>query len=34
MGTKPKSVDIFKKFDEKRNDLETVKEKELNDFLE
>ena len=33
-NAKPKSVVIFKKFDEKRNDLETVKEKELNDFLE
>jgi len=33
-NAKTKSVVIFKKFDEKRNDLETVKEKELNDFLE
>ena len=33
-NAKPKSVVIFKKFDEKRNDLQTVKEKELNDFLE
>ena len=33
-NAKPKSVVIFKKFDEKRNDLEIVKEKELNDFLE
>ena len=31
-NAKPKSVVIFKKFDEKRNDLEIVKEKELNDF--
>ena len=33
-NAKLKSVVIFKKFDEKRNDLETVKEKELNNFLE
>ena len=33
-NAKQKSVVIFKKFDEKRNDLEIVKEKELIDFLE
>ena len=33
-NAKPKSVVLFKKFDEKRNDLEIVKEKELNSFLE
>ena len=33
-NAKPKSVVLFKKFDEKRNDLENVKEKELNEFLE
>ena len=33
-NAKQKSVVIFKKFDEKRNDLETINEKELNDFLE
>ena len=32
-NAKLKSVVIFKKFDEKRNDLETVKEKELSDFI-
>ena len=31
---KPRSVVLFKKFDEKRNDLETVKEKELTEFLD
>ena len=33
-NAKPKSVVLFKKFDEKRNDLEKVSEKELNDFIE
>ena len=33
-NAKQKSVVLFKKFDEKRNDLETVKEKELKEFLE
>ena len=33
-NAKPKSVVLFKKFDEKRNDLEKVKEKELNEFLD
>ena len=33
-NAKPRSVVLFKKFDEKRNDLETVKEKELNEFLD
>ncbi len=33
-NAKPKSVVLFKKFDEKRNDLEKVSEKELNDFVE
>ena len=33
-NAKQKSVVLFKKFDEKRNDLETVKEKELNEFVE
>jgi protein disulfide-isomerase A1 len=31
---KPRSVVLFKKFDEKRNDLETVKEKDLTEFLD
>ena len=33
-NAKPKSVVLFKKFDEKRNDLEKVTEKDLNDFVE
>jgi len=33
-NAKQKSVVLFKQFDEKRNDLETVKEKELNEFIE
>ena len=33
-NAKPKSVVLFKKFDEKRNDLETIKEKELKEFLD
>ena len=33
-NAKPKSFVIFKKYYEKRNDLETFKEKELNVFLE
>ena len=33
-NAKQKSVVLFKKFDEKRNDLENVKEKELNEFIE
>ena len=32
-NAKERSVVLFKKFDEKRNDLETVKEKELADFI-
>jgi len=32
-NAKERSVVLFKKFDEKRNDLETVKEKELTDFI-
>ena len=32
-NAKQRSVVLFKKFDEKRNDLETVKEKELTDFI-
>ena len=32
-NAKQGSVVLFKKFDEKRNDLETVKEKELSDFI-
>ena len=34
LNAKLGSVVLFKKFDEQRNDLETVKEKELNEFLE
>ena len=33
-NAKQRSVVLFKKFDEKRNDLETVKENELNEFIE
>ena len=33
-NAKQKSVVLFKKFDEKRNDLEAIKEKELSDFVE
>ena len=33
-NAKQRSVVLFKTFDEKRNDLETVKEKELNEFVE
>ena len=33
-NAKQRSVVLFKKFDEKRNDLETVKEKELTEFLD
>ena len=33
-NAKTKTVVLFKKFDEKRNDLETIKEKELNDFID
>ena len=32
-NAKQRSVVLFKQFDEKRNDLETVKEKELLDFI-
>ena len=32
-NAKPNSVVIFKKFDEKRNDLEKINEKELNEFV-
>ena len=32
-NAKQRSAVLFKKFDEKRNDLEKVKEKELNDFV-
>ena len=32
-NAKQRSVVLFKKFDEKRNDLETVKEKDLTDFI-